>query len=580
MKKLRWRLFLNFLFQFILIAATMLFLILITLMFAVIFFTKDYSEQNYYQAMLESISMDTGNSLRDLQMAEGWDDNLKEQEVWVQIIDENGNVTESGNVPEDIPNHYSQYNLITMKQTKEINGYSLAFYLETFYENNYLFLLGYEDFGNHLLQTILEDYGENGQIPDSHIPEVERILSESNGKLEIFDSNETLLLTIGNDLKVKEKPLNVFLRESSPNTFPTNQNFYKDPESDTLWVLYTPNDNAKELELKQYHDLGIAFAITGIIVLFITIMISIWNGFRYGHPLFIFSNWLSRMGNQEYGEVLTAQEKKQVYKRNGKLKIRYRLFKEVFQAFYEMAEKLDRSKKERELLERTREEWMAGISHDLRTPLSTMQGYGNLLESSQYNWSKEELAEIGETIKNKSEYMLRLIEDFTLNFQLKNESATILLQKRKINQFMNELIQKYKQDRTIEEYSLSFAPLEKDVEVEINKRLFERLIDNLIYNAIKHNPIGTKIEILLDKTTSNQLKLTIKDDGVGMDERTKQHLFDRYYRGTNTDEKTEGTGLGMSIALQIAVAHRGEVQVDSKVNEGTSVSVTLPLSTE
>lgn len=558
----------------------MLFLILITLMFAVIFLTKDYSEQNYYQAMIESISMDTGNSLRDLHMADGWDDNLEENDVWVQIIDEYGNVMESGNVPDDVPNHYSQYDLITMKQTKEINGYSLAFYLETFYEENYLFLLGYEDFGNHLLQTIREDYGENGQISDSHIPEVERILNDSNGKLEIFDSNETLLLTIGKDLKVKEKPLNVFLRASSPNTFTTNQYSYKDPESDTLWVLYTPNDNAKELELKQYHDLGIAFAITGIIVLFITIMISIWNGFRYGHPLFIFSNWLGRMGNQEYGEVLTAQEKKQVYKRNGKLKIRYRLFKEVFQAFYEMAEKLDQSKKEREQLERTREEWMAGISHDLRTPLSTIQGYGNLLESSHYDWSKQELADIGETIKNKSEYMLRLIEDFTLSFQLKNASDAILLEKRKINQLMNDLIQKYKQDRTIEGYSLHFTPLDKDVEVQINKRLFERLIDNLIYNAINHNPSGTNIEVLLAQSPANELKLTIKDDGIGMDERTKQHLFDRYYRGTNTDEKVEGTGLGMSIALQIAVAHQGEVQVDSKVNEGTSVSVTLPLSSE
>ncbi len=117
----------------------MLFLILITLMFAVIFFTKDYSEQNYYQAMLESISMDTGNSLRDLQMAEGWDDNLEEQEVWVQIIDENGNVTESGNVPDNIPNHYSQYDLITMKQTKEINGYSLAFIWKPFMKRNIYF---------------------------------------------------------------------------------------------------------------------------------------------------------------------------------------------------------------------------------------------------------------------------------------------------------------------------------------------------------------------------------------------------------------------------------------------------------
>ncbi|MFS0674021.1 sensor histidine kinase [Ornithinibacillus sp. 179-J 7C1 HS] len=579
MKKLRWRLFLNFLFQFILIAASMLFLILVTLMFAVTFFTKSYSEHNYYQAMLESISMDSGNSFTDLKMAKGWDNKLDEHNVWVQILNEDGQVIESGNVPEDIPKKYSQYDLITMKQSEVINGYSLAFYLETFYESNYLFILGYEDSGNQLLETIVQDYSENGLIPSHYMPEVAELLANNKGKLEIFDSNETLLLTMGNDFNFKEKPLDVFLRDTSPNTFSTNQNIYKDPYSDTLWVLYTPNENYRELELSQYRDLGNSFAITGLIVLFITIMVSIWNGFRYGNPLFIFSNWLSRMGNQEYSEVLTAQEKKQVYKRNGKLKMRYRLFKEVFQAFYEMAEKLDRSQKEREQLERTREEWMAGISHDLRTPLTTMQGYGNLLESSQYDWSKKELAEIGETIKEKSDYMLRLIEDFTLSFQLKNESVPLLLEPKNLNDLMIELIQKYKQDRTIEGYPLHFKPLENDVVIQINKRLFERLIDNLIYNAIKHNPSGTSIDIILEKSSANSIKLTIKDDGIGMDDRTKQHLFDRYYRGTNTNENIEGTGLGMSIALQIAVAHNGEVHVESMENEGTSVSITFPLST-
>ena len=108
--------------------------------------------------------------------------------------------------------------------------------------------------------------------------------------------------------------------------------------------------------------------------------------------------------------------------------------------------------------------------------------------------------------------------------------------------------------------------------VKMNKRLFERMMDNLVYNAMKHNPPGTTISIVLIDQRS--LEIIVKDNGVGMDEETMNHLFDRYYRGTNTDEKIEGTGLGMTIARQIAEFHNGTITVSSE-NVGTEVRITL-----
>ena len=78
-------------------------------------------------------------------MTDGWDKDLEKENIWVQIINEDGKVIESGNVPDEIPNEYRQYELLNMKQTKELQGYSLTFYLETFYETPYLFVLGYKD---------------------------------------------------------------------------------------------------------------------------------------------------------------------------------------------------------------------------------------------------------------------------------------------------------------------------------------------------------------------------------------------------------------------------------------------------
>jgi signal transduction histidine kinase len=104
---------------------------------------------------------------------------------------------------------------------------------------------------------------------------------------------------------------------------------------------------------------------------------------------------------------------------------------------------------------------------------------------------------------------------------------------------------------------------------------FERMIDNLVFNAVKHNPTGTKITVRVQKSTLF-VNVMIEDNGVGMDEETVEQLFDRYYRGTNTDERIEGAGLGMSIAKNIAELHRGIVHVQSVPDEGTVVTVSLP----
>lgn len=573
MKKLRWRLFANFAVQFFSVAILMIITILLTLFIAIYNVMEDESEHNYFESKLENIAMDTSGSLTNFQMRKGWSDGFEKEGIWVQVINEEGLVIDSGNVPKGIPNTYSKNQLEEIKQTKELNGYSLYFYLETFYRTPYLFILGYRDQANSALKNIVLHYNQNGTIKKEGEKEVEKILEEVDGSLEIYNGDD-LIAKLGKDnISKEEKPLDVFLRDHSPNLYSTKRLTYHDSDTGNLWVLYAPNKHTKVAQLDSIRELIFVLVVTGAVVLLITILISVWNGFRYGNPLFIFTNWLSRMGNEQYDEVLTLKEKKHFYRRNGKIKRRYRLYEEVFLAFYSMAEKLDASRKEREQLEKTRQEWMSGISHDLRTPLSTMQGYGNLLESGQYEWSVQELKEIGQTIREKSDYMLHLIEDFSLNFQLKNAPNEIVFEKVEVNQFFAEIVGKFIRDMTLSEYPITFQPLDQPEFLPLNKRLFERMIDNLIFNAIKHNPAGTNISVVIEKDKDQMLTICIQDNGIGIDQETLKYLFSRYYRGTNTDERSDGTGLGMSIAKQIAELHKGTISVESEKNKGTTVMI-------
>ncbi|WP_449538964.1 sensor histidine kinase [Ferdinandcohnia sp. Marseille-Q9671] len=575
MKKLKWRLFMHFSFQFISVAALMVIVIFLTLIIVIGIYAKDVSDYNYYQAKLESIAVNTGFSLSKFKMNKDWDTGLEEEQIWVQIINTEGIAIEAGNVPDEIPNKYTYSELKNMKETNQIQGYSLAFYLETFYEAPYLFILGYHDGANALLKQIIDRYGNDGIIAESNLSTVEEMLKNQNGYLKLFRNDHTLIQSVGIE-SLEEKPLDIFVRDVVPDVYSTKRTTYKDSSTGVTWELYTPNNNKNEVTLETYLDVARGFLVAGAIVLFITISISIWNGFRYGNPLFIFANWLGRMGNEPYSEVLTERERKKVYRKNGKIKLRFKLYQEVFEAFYDMAGKLDASRKEREQLEKNRSEWMAGISHDLRTPLSTMQGYGNMLESGQYEWSNEELEEIGKTIREKSDYMLHLIEDFSLSFQLKNAGNQVQFDKVEINQFIERTLGKFIGDRTLKEFPMSFTSFENSRYIRLNKRLFERMLDNLIYNAIKHNPPGTEVELMVDGN-KEEIKIVVKDNGIGMDVETQKHLFDRYYRGTNTDEREEGTGLGMSIAMQIAKLHGGEIKVISRKNIGTEISVIIPV---
>src|SRR4029453_923426 len=131
---------------------------------------------------------------------------------------------------------------------------------------------------------------------------------------------------------------------------------------------------------------------------------------------------------------------------------------------------------------------------------------------------------------------------------------------------------KYVNDATMSEYQFLYVGDERPLMVEADEIWLQRLMDNLLSNAVKHNPPGVVVTVSILRM-NNKACIRIIDNGKGMDEETLHHLFKRYYRGTNTEESTNGSGLGMSIAKSIVEAHGGEIQVQSKVRQGTKIEI-------
>ncbi|MCR8643441.1 HAMP domain-containing histidine kinase [Paenibacillus sp. N1-5-1-14] len=507
---------------------------------------------------------------------ERWTNMLLETNCWLQIVDVDGKVIYAFNVPDQLPTSYEANQIMQMQDTGKIGAYRLTTYLETVDKNPYFYMLGFEDVGSTLLKEWFQAYGLYGKISSEKMTEFEMQLAASGKYLEVVDPKGEVIQAIATQSKKERyRGLDLLSMRLEPGMYRSDIAVYQDEVTGNAWVLHNVKDRGIVQAPPIMQEVIRYLICIGIMMLILTLAFAGYHGYRYGQPLLLFTDWFKRMGKGHYHEALSEKDRKRVFRKNGKLRRRYRLYQEVIDGFYDMAAKLDASEKERILLEKTREEWMTGISHDLRTPLATIQGYGHLLESGQFQFTNQELTEMGSMIRAKGDYMLELLQDFSFTFQLKN-SAFEINEIMELNEIARRTILRYVNDATIQNVSFEFEEYPHDLMIKANTKWFRRILNNLIINAVKHNPAGTQI-VVHTSVEAGYAVLIVEDDGVGMDEETRRNLFERYYRGTNTDEDTDGAGLGMSIAKAIIDAHQGTIQVESRAGSGTRITLRFPL---
>jgi len=174
-----------------------------------------------------------------------------------------------------------------------------------------------------------------------------------------------------------------------------------------------------------------------------------------------------------------------------------------------------------------------------------------MLASEDYEWTKDEMRIFAQTMQEKATYMDALIQDLTYTYQLKNKAIqldkVLLPLTTWLTQFADEQV-------SVKVYG--------DVMLQADELLLKRIMDNLITNAKKYTPVGTKVMVEAQHT-GKEVMLTIADHGPGIPQEELDNLFERYYRGTNTTDDTAGTGLGLAITKQLIDLHNGTISVRS-----------------
>jgi signal transduction histidine kinase len=540
--------------------------------------TNDELKRNLPVAALDSVISETSYENDKIKFPSHWNKFIKEQNMWLQILGSKGDVMYEVNTDSDQPTAYSVTQLLKLQETGKYNHYFVNMQLDNTYESPLLFLLGFENPRQEQLALWYDSYQEDGLVAEGYKEILLKQLQKTNSYLTVVNLDGESIQTIGKPSSSMDsyEPLEILSMKQSPGNFDTNVVVYQSDKNAMTWIVHSPNQPESFSDQPILREIINTFIWVGGSILVLSLAISIWHGYRYGQPLILFTGWFERMGKGLYAEVLTPKDRRRVFRKNGKLRTRYRLYREVIQSFYQMAEQLAQTEKDRFQLEKTREEWMSGISHDLRTPLSTIQGYGYILESSPAVWSQEELQEMGKMIREKGDYMLDLITDFSHIYQLKQGAIFMDRHDIELGELTRRSVLKYVNDVTLANVDFQYEGEDEPVPVIGNEKWLQRLMDNLLSNAVKHNSSGVTITVVCGMLNDEAL-IQVSDDGCGMDEETIGKLFDRYYRGTNTEETTAGSGLGMSIAKMIVEAHLGRIDIRSAMGIGTTIFIYLPI---
>lgn len=240
-------------------------------------------------------------------------------------------------------------------------------------------------------------------------------------------------------------------------------------------------------------------------------------------------------------------------------------FGSVYMALNKMNEEIRHSDQIKEETDRVRREWITNITHDLKTPLSPVKGYAELLADGT-DIDTKTAQEYGTIILKNVDYAEKLMNDLKLTYQLESGAFPFRPQPVRLVRYLKELVIDIANDPAFSDRDIEFACDLPEFTVSIDPDLFHRAISNLVINALVHNPPTTKVIVSVLKENQN-IYISVRDNGIGISETEQAELFTRYYRGTNTKEKTEGSGLGLAIAKQIIVLHGGEIAVKSKIGE-------------
>ena len=230
---------------------------------------------------------------------------------------------------------------------------------------------------------------------------------------------------------------------------------------------------------------------------------------------------------------------------------------------------------ERVEAERNRREFSANVSHELKTPLTSIMGCAELLRSGIVR--EEDVAKFSGQIYDSAQRLLRLVEDI-IHLSRLDEGAPVAMAEMDLAEVAKEVCGRLQS--TADDAGIPLRQQLKSAKIVAARQMMDELISNLVDNAIKYNRPGGDVTVEVEPL-GDGARLTVRDTGIGIDSEHHAKIFERFYRVDKSHSREiGGTGLGLSIVKHIAALHQASIDIDSELGQGTQITVIFPAEPE
>ena len=253
------------------------------------------------------------------------------------------------------------------------------------------------------------------------------------------------------------------------------------------------------------------------------------------------------------------------------LKLDDPLENEIYEEITPLLRRIDEQNKEKDAIANMRKEFSANVSHELKTPLTSISGYAEIMKNGMVR--PEDMKKFSERIYNEASRLITLVEDIIKLSKL--DEGEIEVEK--------EDVDLYEMTREIVSRLAPQAQARK-VRVEVTgesviyhgiRQVLDEMIYNICENAIKYNKEGGSLSVWVGSTLKGK-KVIVTDTGIGIPKDQQERIFERFYRVDKSHSKeTGGTGLGLSIVKHGAMIHDAQIHVESEVGKGTKMEITF-----
>jgi histidine kinase len=397
-------------------------------------------------------------------------------------------------------------------------------------------------------------------------------LSDPN-YLTSISTQSNIVVRKGNELLYRSEEMNGILQKDLPafgrDDFKpmgiwSNKNHYSIMQYD----FYFKDGTEGSIFLLHQAPSFVKYARVFFPILFITLILSLVL------TNFLLSYYMSRSILRPIEKLSTAAER--ISKGNFEFMLESHgkdELSKLIQTFESMRLQLKESFELRDKYENNRKVLIANISHDLKTPITSILGYVEGIEKGVANTIDKQKQYLG-IIHSKASYMNKLIEELALYSKLDVNKEPFYFEPVNIREFVQDYVEHIEDDLHEKGVNLTFDGMFIDDKVQLDRNKVIRVLENIIYNSVKyfHNSTG---EITVSLTNQERsVLITISDNGPGVPEKDLSTIFTRFYR-VDSSRSQGGTGLGLAIAKQIIEAHGGSIWAENNNREGLNVFITL-----